>query len=462
MARTKQTPRKPMAGKGGTKTKGKGGSPGGGQQIQRGGRNNNNNNNNQNQNTSKPSKRHIHLLDDIDDDILQEPKPSKRAKTSQKMDAEELEDGDSFDVPHSEYIIRNVGGDYYCTCPAWRYQSKKIDARTCKHLKQFFSKASARQEAIGREDDDISSIHAASSPPLAIRTVSPTPESPTTSPKSSSTSSHKKTQDRGSLFLASNLMLAHNWNAEQHQPEEFLMSEKLDGMRALWNGRQLVSRQGNVIDAPAFFVEGFPHDLALDGELFCGRGEFQRTVSIARRKNGGNQWRSLRFVVFDAPSIDAGFEERLAIAEAMVGHLEFVKIHSHQACRDLNHLAAELKRIEDLGGEGLMMRKKNSSYKHGRSKDLLKVKTFVDDDALVRAHQAGKGRHRGRMGALMCRLRDGTEFKVGSGFSDNERERPPAVGSVISFRYFERTKAGVPRFPVYLRLRPDVDASEFS
>jgi DNA ligase-1 len=109
----------------------------------------------------------------------------------------------------------------------------------------------------------------------------------------------------------------------------------------------------------------------------------------------------------------------------------------------------------------LMMRKKNSAYDHGRSNELLKVKTFKDDEAIVYDHQKGKGRHKGRMGAVMCRLRDGTEFKVGSGFSDKEREDPPPIGTVISYRYFEMTKAGVPRFPVYLRVRADVGEAEF-
>jgi len=239
------------------------------------------------------------------------------------------------------------------------------------------------------------------------------------------------------------------------------MSEKLDGMRALWDGRQLVSRAGNPIDAPDFFTRGFPQNMALDGELFAGRGNFQTTVSIARRKHGGELWRDLRYVVFDAPSVDGGFEARLAQAQVAVSSLEFVEIHPHESCRDMQHLEEELKRVEELGGEGMMMRKKDSPYVRGRSTELLKVKTFQDDDAIVCDVQQGKGRHKGRMGALMCRLRDGTEFKVGSGFSDKEREDPPATGTVISFRYFEMTKAGVPRFPTYLRVRSDVDATEF-
>mmetsp|Transcript_12567 Transcript_12567/g.20943 ORF Transcript_12567/g.20943 Transcript_12567/m.20943 type:complete len:571 (-) Transcript_12567:71-1783(-) len=345
----------------------------------------------------------------------------------------EITDGESVQVKGKPYIMKNIGGVYSCNCPAWKFQSNKIDMRTCKHLHEYLSEAS-EQNRLGSH-----SINA-----------SPTKKTGKT-----------VTLMDGALFSSTYLMLAHSWNAEQHEPQDFLMSEKLDGMRALWTGKQLVSRQGNPIEAPDFFIEGLPVNMALDGELFAGRGEFQRTVSIARRKNGGEQWRDLKYVVFDAPSIVGGFEIRLAEAESAISELEFVEVHPHNPCRDMDHLAEELKRVEEQGGEGLMMRKKNSAYDHGRSRELLKVKTFKDDEAIVHDHQAGKGRHSGRMGAVMCRLRDGTEFKVGTGFSDKERGDPPPVGTVISFRYFEMTKAGVPRFPVYLRVRRDVDESEF-
>lgn len=272
----------------------------------------------------------------------------------------------------------------------------------------------------------------------------------------------RKTEPEYVSFSSSNLMLAHTWDAKQYQPQDFLMSEKLDGMRALWDGRKLVSRGGNKIHAPKFFIDKFPTHVALDGELFAGRGQFKKTVSIARRHDGGNLWRSLKFIVFDAPSVPGGFESRLAQAKTATSHLEFVEIHPHIACRDLDHLTEELQRVEKLDGEGLMMRKKMSPYHHGRSKDLLKVKTFKDDEAIVYAHAGGNGKHMGRMGALLCRLRSGVEFKVGSGFSDKERKNPPVPGTVITFRYFEFSQSsGRPRFPVFVRIRSDMNEADF-
>ena len=130
----------------------------------------------------------------------------------------------------------------------------------------------------------------------------------------------------------------------------------------------------------------------------------------------------------------------------------------------MDHVTRELQQVEELGGEGLMVRKKDSTYKFGRSNDLLKVKTFKDDEAFVYQHQISKERLEGRMGALLCHLRNGNTFKVGSGFSDSQREHKnaPKVGTIITFRYFEITKGGNPSFPVFVRVREDVDVSEFA
>ena len=111
----------------------------------------------------------------------------------------------------------------------------------------------------------------------------------------------------------------------------------------------------------------------------------------------------------------------------------------------------ELSRIESIGGEGLMLREPGSRYEVGRSTTLLKIKTFHDAEAIVIAHQDGKGRHKGRLGALVVKLADGTEFSIGTGISDKDRERPIAIGSQVTFRYQELTDGGVPRFPSFVR-----------
>jgi len=108
-----------------------------------------------------------------------------------------------------------------------------------------------------------------------------------------------------------------------------------------------------------------------------------------------------------------------------------------------------------MKGEGLMLRKPNSKYVGSRSDTLLKVKTFSDDEALVKGYLAGKGKHSGVMGSIVCELASGKTVQIGSGFSDEERKIPPPIGSVITFRYQELTPGGIPRFPTYVGVRID-------
>ena len=235
------------------------------------------------------------------------------------------------------------------------------------------------------------------------------------------------------------------------------MSEKLDGVRAYWNGSQFLSRQGNRYFAPDWFTAGLPN-VPLDGELWLGRKKFQRTVSIARRQDGTDLWKELQYLVFDAPAVAGDFEDRLKAVVDLVGNsrARYARPHEQAICKGRLHLLDELSRIEALGGEGLMLRQPGSLYAAGRSSTLLKVKTFHEADARVTGHQPGTGRHKGRLGALVVELADGTRFNVGTGFSDRERESPPPIGSMITFKFQELSDGGVPRFPSFVRLRGDL------
>ena len=234
------------------------------------------------------------------------------------------------------------------------------------------------------------------------------------------------------------------------------MSEKLDGVRAYWNGSgQFVSRQGNRYFAPPWFVAGLPA-LALDGELWLARKAFQRTVSIVRRQDESERWREIRFLVFDAPQAQGVFENRLALVQDCFARHKppFAQVLDQKRCRNTAQLDSELSRIVALGGEGIMLRQPGSVYEAGRSSTLLKVKRFQDAEARVTGHQSGTGRHKDRLGALRVMLPDGIEFAVGTGFTDAQREAPPPVGSLITFRFQELTDGGVPRFPSFVRTCP--------
>jgi hypothetical protein len=235
------------------------------------------------------------------------------------------------------------------------------------------------------------------------------------------------------------------------------MSEKLDGIRAYWDGAQLHGR-GWATASPR--RRGSPRRCRatpLDGELWMGRKLFQRTTSVVRSGDAGDAWKQLLYVVFDAPASAAPFEERMdELRAALDRHAPpYARWHEHVRCAGVDHLRAELARVEALGGEGLMLRRPGSRYEVGRSSSLLKVKTFHDAEARVVGHAPGAGKHKGRLGALEVELADGTRFSVGTGLSDDERRAPPPIGSVITFRYQELSEDGVPRFPSYVGVRID-------
>ena len=336
----------------------------------------------------------------------------------------DLDDGESVEVKGSgarPYVLKNSGGVYSCSCPAWRNQSIGIERRTCKHLRKLR----------GEEAE-------------AARAGAPEAERPATAAGEAADKAGPP------------LLLAERWDNAQDLAG-WWMSEKLDGVRAYWDGRTLISRLGNPFHAPDWFLAGLPAE-PLDGELWIGRKAFQRTVSVVRRQDRSDHWREVAFVAFDAPSVSGPFEERLAFVRDHFARERppHARALDHAACGGTDHLRAELARVEALGGEGLMLRQPASAYEVGRSLTLLKVKSFHDDEARVVGHQAGAGRHKGRLGALLVELADGTRFAVGTGLSDRQRESPPAVGLAITFRYQELSDGGVPRFPSYVGVRDDV------
>jgi DNA ligase-1 len=246
-------------------------------------------------------------------------------------------------------------------------------------------------------------------------------------------------------------LLAEAWDGAA-EVAGWWLSEKLDGVRAYFTGQQFLSRQGHPFHAPEWFTAGLP-PVPLDGELWLGRKLFQRTVGIVRRHDMTELWKEVRFLVFDVPSPDEAFEARLASATRMLHEFRpaYARVHEHVPCSGIEHLRRELARVEALGGEGLMLRRPESRYEAGRSATLLKVKTFHDAEARVVGHEPGKGRHKGRLGALLVEMADGTRFAVGTGLSDADRIAPPSLGMWITYRFQGLTDGGVPRFPVFVR-----------
>jgi DNA ligase-1 len=350
------------------------------------------------------------------------------------MSSNQLADGQSVQVKGSSsaYTLSRKGKIYMCSCPAWKNQGAAIDRRTCKHLRAYLGDA-AETARVGTAATAGKS--AAASRTGSGRRSAPAVAKPTAPP----------------------ILLAHKWELD-HDPTGWWMSEKLDGVRAYWDGEAFVSRLGNRFVAPDWFTADLPAD-TLDGELWVDRKKFQKTISVVRSGDGGSAWREVSYVVFDAPNARGGFEDRLAHVQKVLARAgaPYARSHAHVRCDGLEHLRAELARVEALGGEGLMLRQPGSEYVVGRSTTLLKVKTFQDAEARVVDYAPGTGKHKGRVGALVVELPGGKRFSIGTGLSDAEREAPPKIGAVVGFRYQELSEDGVPRFPSYVGERIDVE-----
>jgi DNA ligase-1 len=237
----------------------------------------------------------------------------------------------------------------------------------------------------------------------------------------------------------------------------WLMSEKLDGVRGYWDGRQLLTKNGMALNAPPAFIRNFP-GFELEGEIWGGRNTFEKTIGIIKKQNDHEGWLNLKFAVFDVPKADGGFEARLSKAsEWFLRHpSSHAFVIAHRPVGSREQLLAELDRIEALGGEGLMLRRRGAVYTAGRSDDVLKVKRYYDMEAVVVSHLAGKGKHTGRMGSLLVELPDSRiRFKIGTGFSDEDRAHPPPVGALVTFKYYGFYESGIPKFPSFLRIRDE-------
>jgi DNA ligase 1 len=245
-------------------------------------------------------------------------------------------------------------------------------------------------------------------------------------------------------------------------PTGWLMSEKLDGVRALWTGRELVTREWNTIPAPAWFTCGLPAGVPLDGELWLGRGRFDAMSGIVLCDDAGSRWRDVCYMVFDAPKAAGGLTDRLNVVDdALAGHRgRHIRALPQRRCSGRADLDRALAGVIARGGEGLILRESASEYEPRRSWAMLKVKLVDELDAKVIAHAPGGGRNRGRLGALVIEVIDpgpleGRCFNIGAGLTDSQRCKPPAIGSVAIVRHNGLTRSGLPRFARLHGVRAD-------
>ncbi len=238
---------------------------------------------------------------------------------------------------------------------------------------------------------------------------------------------------------------------------QYWVSEKLDGIRAFWTGQELLTRKGNRIHAPGWFTKMLP-DFAVEGELWCGRGQYNLVQSTVLDQTADEQaWNQVRFMLFDVPGADMTetFAQRYrklvdwveSADSENLGYVEQKAITSEQA------LLAHLDLVMNAGGEGVMLRRIDSRYRAGRTEDLIKVKRHKDAEARVIGYKAGTGKYEGFMGSVLVQVENGRTFYIGSGFTDMQRQNPPAIGDIITYRFNGYTSNGLPRFARFMRVR---------
>jgi len=250
-------------------------------------------------------------------------------------------------------------------------------------------------------------------------------------------------------------LLLANVLQSQTDVAQYWVSEKFDGVRAIWNGRELRFRSGRRVNAPAWFTEHFPPQ-PLDGELWLGRGEFDRLSGIVRKEQPDDaEWRQVRYMLFELPDAPGTFSERIARMQEMVeaARIPWLQAVEQFRVRDRAELQQRLSKVLKQRGEGLMLHLADAPYATGRSDVLLKLKPWLDAEATVIEHLPGKGKYRGMLGALRLEMPDGKRFSLGTGFSDAVRRNPPPVGALVTYRYRELNQNGLPRFASYLRVR---------
>ena len=247
--------------------------------------------------------------------------------------------------------------------------------------------------------------------------------------------------------MPTNVMLAHKWH-NKIDPTGWLMSEKLDGVRAVYKNGLFLSRNNKPFNAPTFLQQKF--DVILDGELWLGRGRFNECSGIVRNKLSPN-WSGITYKIIDYVDESGTFSEHYKYLNN-IDYSSNISLIEQTICLGLDHLLEFERTIIEQGGEGVMLRNPNTGYQFRRSNDLLKVKRFDTDICKVIGYIEGEGKYEGMMGALVCEY-NSTVISVGTGFSDFQRANPPEIGDIIEFKFFEifeDTRA--PRFPVFLKV----------
>ncbi len=292
-------------------------------------------------------------------------------------------------------------------------------------------------------------------------------------------------------------MLAKEFKAAWVEGNVFYLQPKLNGHRMIWDGKKLWTRQAKeIVSVPGLISELedlFP-DIPLDGELYCHGMSFQEITKIGRRTVNIKDNKRLCMHIYDMPVKNLGFADRWYELTTKYGKT-IQKSERLRLVETIGPVEADESDLENPQNlnifrkeyEGTMLRLANGPYKFGkRSSDLLKIKKFHDAEALITGvtqYQTfekifvpkntpgarkksngtyvknGKGTLHEMMGALVCKLKNGSVFEIGSGFNHEERKQfwaNPPIGQTVTFQYQEFSDGGIPIFPTYLRMKTDI------
>lgn len=253
---------------------------------------------------------------------------------------------------------------------------------------------------------------------------------------------------------ASHAVLLANVYRDAIDPAGYLVSEKFDGVRGVWDGQTLRFRSGRPVPAPAWFTAKLPRE-PLDGELWLGRGRFDALSGIVRTSPANDEdWRQVRYLVFEMPGASGRFDKRAQRLRALVARTAWPQLQAVDQAPVADRAAMQRRLAQTVaeGGEGLVLHLASAEYSTGRSDVMLKLKPTLDTEATVIGHQPGQGKYAGQLGALQVQAPDGRRFLIGTGLSDAMRRSPPPIGTVITYRYRDLTPGGLPRFASFLRL----------
>ena len=287
----------------------------------------------------------------------------------------------------------------------------------------------------------------------------------------------------GKMIILSKLLL----KKYTQPPIGWYLSEKYDGLRGIWTGKELVSRpskkdghlKGKIFNyVPEWFINMLPKGISLDGELWLGRGKFQEISGLSNYKISkkitkdflDNLWKQVKYMVYDIPHLNEPYIQRYEKLKTIINNLQVkegfespIQLSTQIIVNDLEHLSQLYNNYTINGAEGIILREPNSYYETKRSKLLLKMKLNNDAEAIVKGYILGTGKYKGLLGSLICELNNKT-FHIGTGFNDlmrNEYNDPESkyyipIGSIVNFGYMELTNDGIPRHPVYRGIRTDI------